>query len=340
MAAKERGMELKVGALIVVAVLLLIGFVVALGNFSLRGGYRFFVDFDFSGSLQPGAPVKISGIKVGKVERVDFWGGRIDPQAKRRVQVRVAVWVDESAREAIRSDAEFFINTAGVLGEQYLEVQPGDFGKPPLSAGAVVRGVDPPRTDLIVARLYEFLDSITLLLRDDKDVIKNVLEGGAHLITTLDGVLKENRADIGHLMRDLDRFTVEASGLAASVRRGVGDGRKIASTLANVEALSRAVRSDVTPLLAKANHALDGVGKVGDLVEDSDRAKIAAALDDMVRIANQVDHITADLQVVVASVRRGKGTAGALLVEPQIYDDLKELTRDLKRNPWKFFWKE
>ena len=43
---------------------------------------------------------------------------------------------------------------------------------------------------------------------------------------------------------------------------------------------------------------------------------------------------------MVGNVRHGKGTAGALLVEPQIYDDLKELARDLKRNPWKFFWKE
>jgi len=42
----------------------------------------------------------------------------------------------------------------------------------------------------------------------------------------------------------------------------------------------------------------------------------------------------------MADLRKGKGTAGALLVDEQIYDDLKELVRDLKRNPWKFFWKE
>jgi hypothetical protein len=66
-----------------------------------------------------GAPVKISGIKVGKVEAVDFWGGRVDPATQRRVQVRVRVWVEERAREAIRGDAEFFVNTAGVLGEQW-----------------------------------------------------------------------------------------------------------------------------------------------------------------------------------------------------------------------------
>jgi phospholipid/cholesterol/gamma-HCH transport system substrate-binding protein len=39
-------------------------------------------------------------------------------------------------------------------------------------------------------------------------------------------------------------------------------------------------------------------------------------------------------------VRKGNGTAGALLVREEIYADLREMIRDLKRNPWKFFWKE
>src|SRR5438874_1555113 len=115
MAGKERAVELKVGALVLVAAGLLVGFIVALGNFSLRGGHRFFVDFDYSGNLQAGAPVKISGIKVGKVEEVAFFGGREDPAVKRRVQVRSTVWVEDTARDAIRQDAEFFVNTAGEL---------------------------------------------------------------------------------------------------------------------------------------------------------------------------------------------------------------------------------
>src|SRR5262249_46862596 len=142
---KERRLQLQVGALIAVAGALLVGFVIALGSFSLRGGSRYFADFDFAGNLQTGAPVKISGIKVGRVEEVAFWGGRVDPALGRRVQVRVKLFVEDTAREAIRQDAQFFVNTAGVLGEQYLEVVPGDYGKPPLAAGSVVRGVDPPR---------------------------------------------------------------------------------------------------------------------------------------------------------------------------------------------------
>src|SRR5262245_60929833 len=125
--ARERGLEWKVGVLVIASLALLAGFLILLGNVSFAHGWRFFVDFDFSGNIQAGAPVKVSGIRVGKVEAVDFWGGEVDPKVGRRVQVRLRVWVEDRAKNAIRQDAEFFVNTAGVLGEQYLEVQPGSW---------------------------------------------------------------------------------------------------------------------------------------------------------------------------------------------------------------------
>src|SRR5262245_41137730 len=130
--AKERALEFKVGLLIVIAGAVLGAFVFVLGNFSTGGGYNLYVDYDFSGNIQPGAPVKVSGIKVGKVDDVEFWGGKLDPKAGRRVQVRLVVWVQDRVKDTIRADAEFFVNTAGVLGEQYLEIAPGSYDKPAL----------------------------------------------------------------------------------------------------------------------------------------------------------------------------------------------------------------
>jgi phospholipid/cholesterol/gamma-HCH transport system substrate-binding protein len=337
---RMRSLQLQVGGLILVAAGLLAGFVVVLGNFSFRGGYRVSVDFDYSGNLQSGAPVKISGMKVGKVEEVAFWGGRIDPAVNRRVQVRANIWVEDSAREAIRQNAEFFVNTAGVLGEQYLEVSPGDFNRPPLPAGSIVRGVDPPRTDLIVARLYEFLDGITAVLRDDKDAIRDVLKNGSSMVRTLDGILRDNREEIGRLVKNVDKLSVEASGLLASIHHGVGDSVVIERTLNNVEALSGSIRRDIDPLIAKTKKALDGVADVTGMIGPEEKRKLVGALDELVAVGNKVEGVTSDVQAIVKDVRKGKGTAGALLVEPQIYDDLKEMVRDLKRNPWKFFWKE
>jgi hypothetical protein len=43
---------------------------------------------------------------------------------------------------------------------------------------------------------------------------------------------------------------------------------------------------------------------------------------------------------IASDLRAGKGTVGNLLSRDELYTDLRELIRDLKRNPWKVFWKE
>src|SRR5437764_15199421 len=122
----------KVGVLIAGALVLLGGFLFLLGNFSVGGGYPLYVDYNFSGNIQSGAAVKISGIKVGKVEDVRFLGGQLDADTGKPVQVQVVAFVEDRVKSAIHRDAEFFINTQGVLGEQYLEIQPGGYDQPPL----------------------------------------------------------------------------------------------------------------------------------------------------------------------------------------------------------------
>jgi phospholipid/cholesterol/gamma-HCH transport system substrate-binding protein len=333
-------LEAKVGALLVVSLALLGGFLALLGNFSWRGGTRIRINYDFSGNLQSGAAVKVSGIKVGKVEEVRYLGGEMDPDTGKRVQVRVVVFVEDRVKESIRKNAEFFINTQGVLGEQYLEIQPGSWDQPPLDPSHSVEGVNPPRTDLIVARLYEFLDSITGLLRDDKDVIKDFLQSGASVVRTLDDILKTNKAEIGRLLGNVDALSKQAADLLGSIRAGVGDAGQLRATLANIESISASIKRDIDPLIAKAKKALDGVDRVTSVVGPGERDKLQKALDELVTVGDKAEKLTSDAQSLVADIKKGKGTAGALLVDPQIYDDVKELVRDLKRNPWKFFWKE
>jgi phospholipid/cholesterol/gamma-HCH transport system substrate-binding protein len=335
-----RTLEYKVGSLIAISLLLLGAFIALLGNFSLRGGFRVNIDYEFSGNLQSGAAVKISGIKVGKVDEVRYLGGEIDPDTGKRVQVRVVAWVEERVRDSIRKNAEFFINTQGVLGEQYLEIQPGSWDQPPLDPSHTVIGVSPPRTDLIVARLYEFLDSITALLKDDKDVIRDFLQSGASAVRSIDELLKANKSEIARLLTNLDALSREGAALLASLRNGVGDAATLKATLANVEAISASVKRDINPLIDKAKRALDGVDRATSAIGPAQKEQLARALDQLVSVGGKVDRLAGDAQALMSDVKKGKGTAGALLVDEQIYDDLKELVRDLKRNPWKFFWKE
>src|SRR5512133_1584563 len=98
----ERSLEFKVGLLILLSSAILVGFIFVLGNFSLRSGFTVYIDYDYIGSLQPGAPIKVSGIKVGKVKDVEFFGGKEDPAiGGKRVQVRVTAWVEDRVRDSI-----------------------------------------------------------------------------------------------------------------------------------------------------------------------------------------------------------------------------------------------
>jgi len=335
-----RHLELKVAALVVVSLGLLAMFIAILGGFSFGPVSRIYVDYDFSGNIHEGAPVKISGIKVGKVEKIQFLGGELDAQVQRRVQVRLSVQIEDRARKAIHEDAEFFVNTQGVLGEQYLEIAPGSSDKPLLSPGSKVRGVDPPRSDLIIARLYEFLDAITKLLREDKESLRDLLRSSAKVARSLDKLLGDNEAEIKKLLVDLDRLTAQTAELLAKLDKGVGSGEALHKTLANIEAISTELRGEIPPLIQKTKRALDGVGDVASLLGPEEKKKLQRSLDELLALSSKVSAVAGDAQLLLGEVRRGKGTVGALLVDQQVYDDLKELTRDLKRNPWKFFWKE
>jgi phospholipid/cholesterol/gamma-HCH transport system substrate-binding protein len=339
--ASERSLEVKVGLLLVVAIAILIGFVIVLGNFSLSSGFNLFVDYDYVGSLQPGAPIKVSGIKVGKIDEVSFWGGRIDDKIGRRVQVRVKAWIEERARESIRADAEYFINTAGVLGEQYLEIVPGrDYARPAVAENAVVRGADPPRTDLVVSRLYEVLDGLSAVLRDDKDVIRDLLKNSASAVGEVNQILVTHREQVGELISATADLAEEATRTLGKVNTGLGDGEGLRGVVRNADATLTSARTTFTTLTPLAATFLGDAARVAHSLSEERMDRAIVAVEKAAAAAGAAGGLIANVDGLVTDLRAGKGTAGALLVREDVYADLREMIRDLKRNPWKFFWKE
>ncbi|MGE0871902.1 MAG: MlaD family protein [Kofleriaceae bacterium] len=342
---RDRGLEFKVGLLILVSSAILFGFIFVLGNLSLRSGFTFSLDYDYIGSLQPGAPVKVSGIKVGKVEDIVFLGGQIDPKTNKRVQVRVKAWVEDRVRDSIRNDAEFFINTAGVLGEQYLEIVPGkDWDHPPIEPGAIIsdehRVHNPPRTDLVVSRLYEVLDGVSSVLRDDRDAIKHLLSNGASAVSEVNQLLVDNRKQLGELIGSAAELAKEGKTTLAKVNVGLGDGRPVANLIASVDATLDTARSSMATLTPSAAALMTDATRVTGMITDQRLGGVDRIIDTASVAAGRASTLLDNANGMLSDMRAGKGTAGALLARDELYSDLRELIRDLKRNPWKVFWKE
>jgi phospholipid/cholesterol/gamma-HCH transport system substrate-binding protein len=337
---RDRSIEFKVGLLILVGLVVFGGFIFILGNFSFSSGYTLHVDYGFSGNIQPGAPVKVSGIKVGKVEDVEFLGGKVIEKSGRRVQVRLEVWVEDRVKDTIRRDAEFFINTSGVLGEQYLEIVPGDdYEHPPLGEDVVVAGVDPPRTDLIVARLYVVLDQLSKVLTEDRDFISNLLKNGASAVGELESLLRENRAELGSLIKSGGDLAGQAAVTLEKVNQGL-EPPVVARTIRHADQLLVTANDTLSQLSPQVRAFLGDALRVTGLLTKDRIDKMIRVADGAVSATGKAGKLIDNVDGMVSDLRRGKGTAGALLVREEVYADLREMIRDLKRNPWKFFWKE
>lgn len=339
--AQERSIEVKVGALILVSLVILGGFILIMGGLSFEKTYNVYVDFDNPGGLQTGASVKIAGVKVGSVKEMAFEGGKIDPKTGRRVLVRAKAAIEVRVKDAIHEDADFYVTTQGVLGEQFLAIEPGSVDKPVLQENAIVKGIDPPRIDLFLAKAYELLDTTVNGIKNNRETLSAIATNTASLLKGLNVVVTENKERINRIVANVEEMTVEAKTLARDARINYVDNPKLIKTVDNIERLTTQIRDDSGPMLKDAKEALANLNRVSATVGDpAQQEKIKKALQDVAQLAERANATVADTQAIVAHIKGGKGTVGALVMDEEVYDDMQELVRDLKHNPWKFLWRE
>jgi phospholipid/cholesterol/gamma-HCH transport system substrate-binding protein len=329
---KGLSIEIRVGLLILVAVAILAGFVFLLGGIELGKRYPIYVDFGNPGNIKPGAAVNIGSIKVGSVDEIEYRGNRLDPKTGRRSLVRVRVSMDESVRDTIHEDALFYVTSTSMLGESIIGLDPGDPRLPVLPEGAIVQGVDPPRLDLALALAFELLENMVKLFRANRDQLRDLLQGAADMLRGVNRILTEHADSIDRIVANIETATGEAGELMGSARRTI-DGPQVQRIVANLDKTLSTVSADIAPIMedvkgltGKANETLDAIGP-------EERKRIQAAVQ---KAAKAVD----DAQAIVSHIREGRGTVGAVMMDEEIYDDIQEMLRDLKHNPWKLFWRE
>jgi len=339
--AQEKSIEVKVGVLILVSLGILAAFVLIMGGLSFEKTYTIYVDFDNPGGLQSGAPVRVAGVKVGKVAELTFMGGKIDPKTNRRTLVRAKLNVEARVKESIHDDADFYVTTQGVLGEQFLAIDPGSPQKGVLPENSVVKGIDPPRLDLFLAKAYELLDTTMNGIRNNRELISDIATNTAGLLKGLNTTLSDNRERINRTMANLESLTAEANTLTVHARTQYVDNPKITRTIDNIDRLSMDIQKDSGPMLKDARESLANLNRASKVVGgEEEQAKLKKTIEEVAQLAARANATAADAQSIVQHIKKGNGTVGALVMDEAIYDDVQEMVRDLKHNPWKFLWRE
>ncbi|MEJ2059680.1 MAG: outer membrane lipid asymmetry maintenance protein MlaD [Gammaproteobacteria bacterium] len=115
----KRKIEIWVGLFVAAGFAALFMLAMKVSNLSAPGdakGYTVTAEFQNIGGLKVRAPVTMAGVTIGRVTGVNF-----DPKSfKARVTMNI-----EDRYNFLPADSQASIYTAGLLGEQYIAIQPG-----------------------------------------------------------------------------------------------------------------------------------------------------------------------------------------------------------------------
>jgi len=314
---KEYSTEIKVGALVFAAIALAVLFLWFLGDYTPIGRtYNIYALYDFAGGVELGTPVRVSGVKVGKVTGIKFLPPG-DPEARRfGVSLKLKLNISRTVREVVRADSRFFINQAGIIGERYIEITPGGASAAVLEPGAVVRGVDPPRFDQLLSQGLDVFGQVADILERNREGLSDAAEAVERIGKMLKDVSSrledEDVERVGRILGRLDSISADMEVVAGQLRVQLGP------TLTDVRALA----GKAAPAIEKADRLLADFDALAQQIRDLPRKDKEEIKDTLARMTDTARR----LQEVVARL-----DAFTLMVENQYSDiDREELERIIR----------
>ncbi|MEX2195666.1 MAG: MlaD family protein [Thermoleophilaceae bacterium] len=113
----------RVTAILLVCVALPTGFVLGLGGSGEDDGYRLRAIFDNAAAAVPGEDVKVAGARVGVIESMEVTPGN---------KAAMVLLIEEPGFDRFRADASCTIRPQSLIGEKFVECEPGSTEAPPL----------------------------------------------------------------------------------------------------------------------------------------------------------------------------------------------------------------
>jgi phospholipid/cholesterol/gamma-HCH transport system substrate-binding protein len=119
--------------------------------------------------LRAGAPVRLAGVDIGSVKSV-----RAQPEVK-EAPVEVIMVLNPPYELKIPNDSIVLLQTAGILGETFVEIDAASASGPPIGANAVLKGK--PTVELTTEQAIEKLSEALGKINHDCDTKKDDAAG-------------------------------------------------------------------------------------------------------------------------------------------------------------------
>jgi ABC-type transporter Mla subunit MlaD len=257
-------------------------------NFQFTRGVSIRVHFSSVGDLNTGAWVRKSGLKVGSVTR-------IVPDEDEKTIVAILTF---KPGQIVRTEDQFALVSKGILGDMYIEQNPGPKDKPRVEEGRLFEGVP-------AFNIADLLGGDTMGMVTD---LATNLKGIVDMLKANQGVLDSSLKDIAATARNVKIITDRAVTMTESVPTITA---QITSSMDKLQGAVTDVTVTTEKLLAKLETNLTG------------------SADDLAASLKAVRQSTADIQIAVTRLTAEKSVI-SMLSAPATAQSLEATVKNLE----------
>ena len=341
--------QLRVGLTVIIASLAL-GFLLFLmsgtsGLFTSRITMRSY--FDNAEGLRVGAPVRLSGVDVGNVSKIAI----VNDKDKRLTPVEVTMKLSTKYIYAMHRDSVISLETAGVLGETYLDIDSSEAVGPVLRDGDTLPTQVHPDFNQVVRASQSTLQNMDALLKRADRILAFAESGKGSLGKLIYDPTLYNR--FSDTVADFQKIVAQVGAGQGSLGALISRNDAYDKFLATLDKLNGVI-DDIQQGKGTAgkflkdptlyNNANDTVANIKKITEDINAGKGTIgklAKDD--ELAKKLDTTMTKLSELMTDLEAGKGTAGKLFKDELLYNnanqaltEVQDLVKAVRENPKKY----
>jgi len=279
--SKQQNTPLKVGIFIFLGLVILV-----IAIFTLGGQKKTFVKsvtinavFDDVGGLLKGANVWFSGVKVGTVKSISFYGDR---------QVLVSMSIDQHAESHIHKDAMAKIGSDGLIGNKIVVIYGGTETAPQAESNSFLTVEKALTTDDMLATLQTNNKNLVEITGSFKSIAHKIDSGNGMLATVLNDPAMSNK-----------------------LQATINNLQEISSNFKATSATSRTVLNDFQHFSGKLNKPGNSIN---DLVSDTAMyGDVSQTLSELRNASNSIAGFTANLKTMSGRLNEKDNAVGVLL---------------------------
>jgi len=320
--------ELKVGFFFFLAIIIAAIAIIKIKHIDFGNNfYTVYTYFDTITGIEKNSPVKLAGMKIGRVEEI--------LQDEKRKKIKIVMKINNQYK--ISADATAKLQMENIMGAKHISIS---FGKSEtyLKNEDYIKSVD----EIDIERL---IISVTKTAEEAKNLITDFNTNQSKVLNKVYAILNENQSKIKSFINNIDLITTDAAPKIANITTYIDSAMPdLHKSIENIQNITLALREGkgalgkvindpklYDELLIAAENIKSSFGRLEKLI-----ARNEDNIDSIIiSIKQTIEPVKAsfnNIAVITEKIKNGEGTIGKLVNDTALYNSTKQTVEKLNEN--------